>query len=363
MPASKMLKDEQHATELASQSAFLVEETLKTLYRRNPGLKVRYGDAGRQRCREDILYHFCTLSEALATADPNIYLKYVGWGKCVLVSRKVRADDLLDCLFAMQEVIADNAGKSTAESANEILQLAIDTFDSFADTPESCIDPAASLSNLANAYLEALLSSDAEQARKVMRSAEQAGLGFEEIYQYVFQPAQREVGRLWQVNHISVAQEHYCTATTEMLMGEMHAGKPRAGSDGKFFVAACVAGEQHSIGLRMVSETMEAHGWRTYFTGANTPTSSLVDMVRRLAVDVMGVSCTTALHLPSLRVLLKSIRCANPRTKIMLGGRLFNEFPGLLKKLGADGFAEDARGCVRVAAKLVGTKPSASAMV
>jgi methanogenic corrinoid protein MtbC1 len=355
-----MRKDEQHAIELTSQSAFLVEETLKSLYRRSPELKTRYGEAGRQRCREDIAYHFCVLAEALAASDPNIYLKYVGWGKSVLVNRKVRVDDLLDCMLVMQEVIVAKVGKAAAETANEILQLAIDTFDSFADTPVSCIDPASSLSNLANAYLEALLSSDTGHARKIMHSAGQSGLGFEEIYQYIFQPVQREVGRLWQVNHISVAQEHYCTATTEMLMGEVHALKSPNPVDGKFFVGACVAGEQHSVGVRMVSETMEAHGWRTYLTGANTPTSSLVDMVRRMSVDVMGISCTTVLHLPVLRVLLKSIRGANSRTRIMLGGRVFNDFPGLWKKVGADGFAEDAGSSVRVATKLARVKTPAT---
>lgn len=353
-----MKKAEQFGTELSEQHSLLVEKTMAELYHRHPELKTRYGAAGRERCREDIAFHFTTLSEAVMAGDANIFLKYVGWGKSVLTNRKVKLDDLIDCLLIMQELTSENLGKSAAESAGEILQLALDTFDSFADVPASCIDPSSSLSNLANAYLEALLSSDVQQARKVMESARHAGLGFSEIYRYVFQPVQREVGRLWQVNHISVAQEHYCTAATEMLMSEAHGTGSFAPTAGKFFVGACVAGEQHAIGIRMVSETMEAHGWRVYLTGANTPTSSLVDMVRKLNVDVMGVSCATVLHLPSLRVLLKSIRGASSRTRIMVGGRIFNEFPGLWKNVGADAFAEDATTSVRVAEKLAGIRES-----
>jgi len=349
-----MKKAEQYGAELAERHGSLVEKTVAELYRRHPEMKARYGAAGRERCREDIAYHCLVLSESMNAADANIFLRYVAWGKSVLVNRNVRTDDLIDCLLIMKEVIAETVSEATEQLAEEQIQLALDSFESFADMPPSCIDPSSSLSNLANSYLEALLSSDREQARKVIQSGGRNGLGMVDIYRYVFQPVQREVGRLWQVNQISVAQEHYCTAATEMLMGEVSAGKLEAKHDGHFFVGACVAGEQHAIGIRMVTEVMEAQGWRTYLTGANTPTASLVEMVKRLNVDVLGVSCATAMHLPAVRQLIGAVRDCGQRTRVVLGGKMFNEFPDLWKKMGADGFAEDAVSAVRVAGKLVG---------
>jgi len=109
----------------------------------------------------------------------------------------------------------------------------------------------------------------------------------------------------------------------------------------------------------MVGEVMEAQGWRVYFTGANTPAASLADLVRRLNVYVLGLSCSTAMSLPSVRQTVKAIRDCGKPTKIMVGGRMFNDFPGLWKKVGADGFAEDANGAARVAAKLTGMKQAA----
>ncbi len=355
-----MRKAGQYALELTADLPALIDETVAKLYRRHPEMKARYGDAGRQRCREDIAYHYGTLVEALYAADANILLKYVAWGKAVLVNRKVRTDDLIDCLLIMQDVTAKHVSEPAAEMANDYLGLAIETVDSFADTPPSCIDPSSSLSNLTNSYLEALLSTDRDQARKVLESAQRSGLSMTDIYQHVFQPAQREVGRLWQVNHISVAQEHYCTATTEMLMSEVHSQQRRSPADGHLFVAACVAGEQHSLGVRMVSEVMEANGWRAYLTGANTPTASLVDLVRRLDVGILGISCATTMYLSAVRQLIAAIRACGKATRVMVGGRVFCEFPGLWKRVGADGFAEDADSAVRVAAKLVGTPKTTS---
>lgn len=358
-----MANSEQHAIELTEHTASLVEGTLSELYRRHPEMKTRYGPAGRQRCREDIAFHFQVLAEALLADDVNIFLRYVGWGKSVLAHRDVKADDLLDCLLIMQETVTKLLRKTAAARTNDYLQVAVDTFDAFADTPPSCIDPGASLANVANSYLEALLSSDRSQARKVIDSAALSGIGLTEIYQHVFQPVQREVGRLWQVNQITVAQEHYCTAITEAMIGQLHPGRKPETIDGHLFVGACVPGEQHSIGLRMVCDEMEAHGWRIYFTGANTPTTSAVDLIKRLKVVALGLSCATPMQLPNLRLMVASVRAARKDTKILVGGRVFNDFPGLWKKVGADAFAEDAVSAVRVAAKLAGVKPTAPTRV
>jgi len=354
------MSNEQYAIEVTENTVELIESTLLELYRRHPEMKTRYGAAGRQRCREDIAFHFQVLTEAMLAEDANIFLRYVGWGKSVLVNRGVKTDDLLDCFLIMQESLTSLLRKTAAAKANECIQLAVDTFDAFADTPPSCIDPAASLANVANSYLESLLSSDRSQARKVIESAARTGIGLSEICQHVFQPVQREVGRLWQVNQITVAQEHYCTAITDAMISELRVRTKPQAADGHLFVGACVPGEQHSIGLRMVCEEMEAHGWRVYFTGANTPTSSILDLVKRLNVAALGLSCATPMQLPNVRLMIASVRASRKEAKILVGGRVFNDFPGLWKKIGADAYAEDAASAARVAARFVREKAPAA---
>jgi methanogenic corrinoid protein MtbC1 len=344
-----MTRNREQTEELANPR--LVAETLARLYKRTPEMKTRYGPAGRERCCEDIAYHYSTLRESMLAGDVNIFLKYIGWGRSVLLNRNVRTDDLIDCLLVMQEVIAEQASKPVAAKATDTIQLALDTFDSFAEMPPSCIDPSSTVSNLANSYLEALLSGDAEGALKVVDGAQQGGLDFEVVIQHVLQPVQRELGRLWQVNQISVAQEHYCTAVSERVLSQLRF-EQREKKDSRFFVGACVEGEQHALGIRMVGEVLDSHGWRVYLTGANTPTNSLLDLVRRTNVQVLGVSCATVLYLPNLRRLVHAVKEIGSRVRIMVGGRVFNEFPGLWRTVSADAYAEDATSAVRVAEKL-----------
>ena len=353
---------ELHA-ELARNVSTLINKVMIELYNRHPEYEKRYGAAGKQRCREDIDFHFCTLIEAMAARERNLFLKYVSWGKIVLVNRRIRLDDLIDTLLIMQEVISANVSKRAAALANGYIQTAIDRFDSFPDSPPTYIDVCSPLASIANAYLQALLSVDRDEARKLVKGAIQRGTRVQDIYRYVFEPVQREVGRLWQMNHISVAQEHYCTASTEMLMGELRRDLEQSDRGPHFFLGTCVAGAQHSVGIRMLTELLESNGWKVYFTGANTPTASLVELISKFHVDVLGISAATAMDLPQVRRLIEAVRSSSKvKTRIMVGGRVFNDVPGLWKKVGADAWAKDAISGVNAAYKLVeGKKPSPAA--
>jgi methanogenic corrinoid protein MtbC1 len=260
----------------------------------------------------------------------------------------------------MQEAIVKKLGKAAATSARQYLQMAIDKFELLPDSLSTFLDARKPFGAAANSYLQALFSSDRHEARRVLLRLKTTGVSFAELCENIFEPVQREVGRLWQLHHISVAQEHYCTQSTEILMSEMRSEEEQGKRNGHLFVGACVAGEQHSIGMRMVSEMMEAHGWSVYCTGANTPTASLVDLVGRLKVQVLGISCASVLNLMAVRELTQAVRQASPRTKIAVGGRVFNESPGLWKKIGADIFAEKATSAPQAAARLLERKKAAA---
>ena len=65
------------------------------------------------------------------------------------------------------------------------------------------------LSDVAARYLEALLRGNRKEACRLILSAVEEGTSVKSVYLEVFQPVQREMGRLWQTNEVTVAQEHY----------------------------------------------------------------------------------------------------------------------------------------------------------
>jgi methanogenic corrinoid protein MtbC1 len=160
----------------------------------------------------------------------------------------------------------------------------------------------------------------------------------------VFQPSQLEIGRLWQINQMSVAQEHYCTAATQMIMSQLYHhifGTPK---NGRRLVAACVGNELHELGLRMVADFFEMDGWDTYYLGSNTPASSIVQTVFERQADVLALSATMTFHIKFVKDLIGQVRKADKsgKVKILAGGYPFQVDPQLWRQVGADGTAAGA---------------------
>ncbi|MEF3272883.1 MAG: B12-binding domain-containing protein [Chloroflexus sp.] len=71
-------------------------------------------------------------------------------------------------------------------------------------------------------YLAAMLAGSSRAADRVVEQALAQGINAPRIYLDIFQPTAYEIGRLWQINRIGIAQEHLATAIIERQMGELH---------------------------------------------------------------------------------------------------------------------------------------------
>jgi methanogenic corrinoid protein MtbC1 len=194
-------------------------------------------------------------------------------------------------------------------------------------------------------YLDAVLAGSRRQALEVVDQAMQAGLGIRPLYLEVFQPVMREIGRLWQENRITVADEHLATAITQAAMARMY-GELFAvdAGHGPLLVAACADQERHELGLRMICDVLEMEGWDTVFLGASVPIEDLVRMVLDRKPEVVALSASISPHVGRVREAIAGIRAAVPEEGplILVGGRAFADDPGLAGRLGADLTAKDA---------------------
>lgn len=193
-------------------------------------------------------------------------------------------------------------------------------------------------------YLQAIREGDRRRAFAAIDRASEAGVELGTLYLEVFQPAMREVGRMWQDNEISVADEHLATAITQAAMArafeQVFAWTPEKGHS---LIAACADTERHEVGLRMICDLLDLQGWDTTFLGATVPVESLVTMVQRKRPDVVALSVAIAPHLPRLRLMIEQIRSLIPDPPLILvGGRPFLEDHTLATRLGADLTADDA---------------------
>lgn len=187
-------------------------------FSRHPELVARYGAIAREKSLQDAGYHLDCLAQAVAAGNPALFADYVGWAKVVLARRGILAADFafhLECMDeALLSVLAAVLPEEGLAPARAIIAHGLRLLPQLPDDLPSLIDAGEPHAALAHQYLQALLRSERATASRLILDAADAGIGVRALYLNVFQRTQYEIGRLWQTNHISVAQEHYCTAAT-----------------------------------------------------------------------------------------------------------------------------------------------------
>jgi methanogenic corrinoid protein MtbC1 len=333
---------------LRDRSRELATATVDRMLSLHADLRTLIHPDERQECVDDLALHVLFLADAAALDSPEIFEEYVAWTKSLLGSRGVPASRLRTHLAALADVLPERVAPPLNEMAAAYLRGTLDHFEQLPAAPDSCIDEHRPLGALAQRFTQALLGLRREEATHVVTEAVDAGAPVQDIYLGVFQPALHEVGRLWQLNRISIAHEHYCTAAIQLLMGELYPRLVAPPRPPRRMVAACVTGELHELGLRMVADLLDHEGWETHFVGASLPAKSVVDLLIETRSPVLCISVTMASHLMRAAELIGEAR-AHPdcaEVAILVGGGAFARSPFLWHRMGADAYARDAREAV-----------------
>lgn len=304
---------------------------------------------------EDAGDHLDALAEALRLESPALFADYVAWAKVVRVQRGILAADLERHLRGAADVLRVRLRTECGALAGEYIAAAVRAMPGMPEDVPTFMGDDAPESALAHQYLQALLRGSRHVASRLVLEACERGTPIKSLYLHVFQASQREIGRLWQMNRISVAQEHYCTAATQLIMSQLYPRLFAGPRSGRTLVAACVGGDLHELGARMVADFFEMAGWNTYYIGASTPTGDILSAVVERKADLLAISATITGNLHGVRALVEATRarpeCA--RVAILVGGYPFNSDPQLWRRVGADGFGRDADEALAAAERLL----------
>ena len=276
--------------------------------------------------------HIDALQECLAIGNPALFIDYVRRA-CIFLSPVTSHPGM----YGQYPCIARGREKSLAgdlrDSADKILGKGIAEANGVPAALPSCIDDAEPLAAVARTYIEALIGADSKKAEKIIADAAASGVPVKDIYLHVFVPVLQETGRRWLIQELSVAEEHYITASVGALITRLHdrfiADNRRRAQRGKTVVVASVERDLHEIGIRMVADFFEMDRWDTYYIGPNTPALSLLRAARDRKADVIAISCTMPSFLPAVHYLIRSLRAdpARRRQRSSWGGILSGSIP------------------------------------
>ena len=332
---------EDHTSEIAS-------ELTQLHFEKHPELLEKYGPIGKKHCYKDAVYNLEFLVEALKMDYPGMYGNYILWAAAMLENRNVPRSDLTNNL------LSEKFDSEITKVIDPYIEFALEKLSENSILSESYITEDNPFKDEVTAYLQYLLDGQRLRAKTLIDDLVKNGTSIKEIYQFIFQPSQYEVGRLWQCNKITVAHEHYCTAATQLIMSGLYSHIFSTKRINKTLVACSISGELHELGIRMVTDFFEMDGWDTYYLGANMPDRQLIEALIEHRAHILAISVTLPTHVSKAANLIQELKKhpSLPDLKILVGGYPFLNNPELWQKIKADGCAENAEKALEIAKKL-----------
>jgi methanogenic corrinoid protein MtbC1 len=323
-------------------------------FKLRPDMERSYTDHHRENFQKDVAWILSFLSEAVWAGQPILFEEFISWLKTFLTSINVPMKDVAESLELIKKRINEACTAGENALIDPILSKAVTII--MSDNQKVSI-PAMDnhLAPLAQNYLDNLLKGNRNNALSIVLNEVSSGVPVKDIYINVFQPVQYELGRLWQTNRISVAQEHYCTGATQLAMSQLYPFLFKGEKKNRKMVTTCVPGELHEMGARMVTDFFEMEGWDTYYLGANMPINGVISFLIEVKPRFLAISATMTFHVSAMEEMIRSIRSAPgvpAGLKIMVGGYPFKVANGLWKSIGADGYAMNATDAIKLADNL-----------
>ena len=333
----------------------LVDKIMEQQMKLMPELKEKYNSAMIQKSRSDTSYNLNYLAQAVYINEKNIFSNYYSWLFTVLKERGMGRELLEKHLIAIKKVMREEVSKEDFNIILEIINAADKSLNNPDNYYKSFIRDDNYLSEEAEQYLLFLTNMEREKAVEYILDLVEKGISIEDVYLKIFQNVQYEIGRLWQLNEISIAQEHYATSITQLIMSQLYPKIFTSYKKGKKSLTTCIGDELHELGIRMVADLLELNGWDTIHLGSNTPAAEILNILEDKKIDLLAISVTLPDQLEESKDLISAVRKNEKlsQLKIIVGGKLFMQNDNLWQKIGADGFARDAKEAVKVADSLL----------
>lgn len=302
----------------------------------------------------DLEVRLLQLAAAVQFDRPVLFAQALAWYRVAFHHRQVPAEYLPRSTAELGAVLA----AEMPAAAGAVVRRHLDA--GLAVLAQPRVDPPSHLAldrphgRLAAELLLAILENRSEDALQRLRTALADGVPIEALHDAVLDPLLRELGRMWLLAEIPIADEHFGTQFVERALWLLEDRVPRAPAGAPVVATLGVGGNLHDLGLRMVAQRLAMAGFAVRHFGPNLPASDLGWLFADRRVDLVALSATMLLHLPGLAATVAEVRrVTGGKVRVLVGGEPFRLLPELVELVGADAGASDAGGAVPAARRLL----------
>jgi methanogenic corrinoid protein MtbC1 len=258
----------------------------------------------------------------------------------------------LECLG---EILSDELPETTGMGAVKLIRGALDLLQATRPEVPPILDVKKEHGTLTARYMTALLEGNRGLATQLVLDPVRSGaLTVRDALLHVCEPAQREIGRMWHLNEISISDEHAVSATTIRVISQIMTFAPSVEPTGKTVLAASIGDDSHDIGLRLVSELFELDGWKVIFLGSRLPPDDFAWAAKEFVPDLALLSAATDAHRSNVNKAITLAREVHPELAVLIGGPGFESKEAPWTSSGASACGVRTADAVQVGRELVG---------
>jgi len=329
----------------------LAAQACDELLSQHADIDSRFGSGAKEMWTDHLQQRLVELSVALASGNNSLFAARLAWSRSAMQARGLTSEDMDTSLSILRTVLAEQLDNDNSAAALECIDRATLMMKRAAPSKLGpLLDAGIPLDRLALQYLQTVVAGNVLPGMQLVLDAVKYGVSVTDAYLRVLLPAQKEVGRLWHLNALSVSEEHLVSYTTQRLMAVLHNQAQCKPDNGFTAVAGAVAGNVHDIGIRAISYLLEIEGWRTIYLGSDIPQVELPNTLDTYEADVLLLSVALTSQLPATTQTIDTIRRNSKHpVKILVGGNGLSEHAELWRETGADGYAIDAETALKQA--------------
>uniref|UniRef100_A0A7V0Z5F5 Cobalamin-binding protein n=1 Tax=candidate division WOR-3 bacterium TaxID=2052148 RepID=A0A7V0Z5F5_UNCW3 len=202
---------------------------------------------------------------------------------------------------------------------------------------------------------KAVVGFETEKVKELVKEILKKGIKPKEILEQGLIAGMKEVGRLFEtkeyyVPEVLLASEAFY-AGFELVRPLI--AKTEAPKKGKIVIGV-VQGDIHDIGKNIVKVMLEASGYEIIDLGKDVPNEKFIETVAQHQSQILALSSLMTTTMIQMETVIKLLNKKKLRknVKVIIGGAPINQ--EYADKIGADGYAQDASGAVRLVDKLLG---------
>ena len=209
---------------------------------------------------------------------------------------------------------------------------------------------------------DAIVEADEEKALRVIAQAREADIDLLDLLLSGFGAGNDEIGDRFDKGVLSLPELIYAAEVMKSATGAILEYLNRDGEESSVrekkgtVILAAVAGDVHDIGKSIVASTLRTAGFDVIDLGCEVPVEVILEEAKKHNADIIGTSARLTSTMSEQKKLEKLLQERGERDNFitMVGGAPCT--PRWAKRIGADGYSEDAIEAVKVALELIEKK-------